>query len=278
MLETPLISFVDPLFGGDKKQTLPLLDALRGSDIRFTFYTRVDVLDEEVFAALGDNCNLMFVGLEAVSESSLIYMNKTHNAEQYIAKMGETMRLAFKYGVTPQIGIIPNYPLNRRQDVDSIFEYLDHLRRTHDEMDPQGPGFYTTPFGYHIWPGLPHYKDIEMLEAMGMQWSPGFENTYHGITVDQRLRRDVTAASREYSHQDFITDRFKFYGKAHKTPLALENIDNYNLGFMNAAEQRIVRLDNRPLHWVDPEQTVLDTKGMYLERLKGRPSPLRPAQ
>ena len=117
-----------------------------------------------------------------------------------------------------------------------------------------------------------------MLEAMGMQWAPGFENTYHGITVDQRLRRDVTAASREYSHQDFITDRFKFYGKAHKTPLALENIDNYNLGFMNAAEQRIVRLDNRPLHWVDPEQTVLDTKGMYLERLKGRPSPLRPAQ
>ena len=94
VLETPLISFVDPLFGGDKKQTLPLLDALRGNDIRFTFYTQVDVLDEEVFAALGDNCNLMFVGLEAVSESSLIYMNKTHNAEQYIAKMGETMRLA----------------------------------------------------------------------------------------------------------------------------------------------------------------------------------------
>ena len=49
-LNTPLVSFVDPLFGGDKKQTIPLLDALRGSDIKFTFYTRVDVLDEATFA------------------------------------------------------------------------------------------------------------------------------------------------------------------------------------------------------------------------------------
>ena len=37
-LNTPLVSFVDPLFGGDKKQTIPLLDALRGatSSSRFT--------------------------------------------------------------------------------------------------------------------------------------------------------------------------------------------------------------------------------------------------
>ena len=271
VLNTPLISFVDPLFGGDKKQTIPLLDALRGSDIKFTFYTRVDVLDEETFAALGDNCNLMFVGLEAVSESSLIYMNKTHNADLYIKKMGETMRLSFKYGVTPQIGLIPNYPLNRRQDVDAIFQYLDHLRAMHDEMDADGPGFYTTPFGYHIWPGLPHYRDIEMLEAMGMACAPGFAPDYHGIPVSPLLRRDVTDASSTYSQQEFLTDRFKFYGKAHKTRKALENIDNYNLGFMNAAENRIVRLDDKPLLWVDEDQTILDTAAMYTERLRGRP-------
>ena len=52
----------------------------------------------------------MFVGLEAVSDSSLVYMNKTHNSELHIKKMGETMRLSFKYGA-PQICIIPNYPL-----------------------------------------------------------------------------------------------------------------------------------------------------------------------
>ena len=91
-LNTPLVSFVDPLFGGDKKQTIPLLDALRGGDIKFTFYTRVDVLDEATFA-MSENCNLMFVGLEAVN-SSLVYMNKTHNSELYIKKMGETMRLS----------------------------------------------------------------------------------------------------------------------------------------------------------------------------------------
>ena len=94
---------------------------MRGSDIRFTFYTRVDVLDRETFAALGDNCNLMFVGLEAVTEGALVYMNKTHNVEQYMLKMDETMKLAFEFGVTPQIGLIPNYPLNRRADVDQIF-------------------------------------------------------------------------------------------------------------------------------------------------------------
>jgi radical SAM superfamily enzyme YgiQ (UPF0313 family) len=275
VLDTPLISFVDPLFGGDKKQTLPLLDAIRGSDIRFTFYTRVDVLDEQVFAGLGDNCNLMFVGLEAVSESSLTYMNKTHNADMYIKKMGETMRLAFQYGVTPQIGIIPNYPLNRKQDVDSIFKYLDHLRAMHDEMDPNGPGFYTTPFGYHIWPGLPHFKDIEMLEAMGMSSAPGFAPRYHGLPVSPLFRRDVTAASKDYSHEAFLTDRFRFYGKAHKTPQALKNIDNYNLGFMNAAQNRIVRLDDKPLIWLDDEQNVLDTAAMYKERLKGRPGRLQ---
>ena len=103
VMETPLVSFVDPLFGGDKKQTIPLLDAMRGSDIRFTFYTRVDVLDRETFAALGDNCNLMFVGLEAVTEGALVYMNKTHNVEQYMAKMDETMKLAFEFEVTPQM-------------------------------------------------------------------------------------------------------------------------------------------------------------------------------
>ena len=272
VMETPLVSFVDPLFGGDKKQTIPLLDAMRGSDIRFTFYTRVDVLDRETFAALGDNCNLMFVGLEAVTEGALVYMNKTHNVEQYMAKMDETMKLAFEFGVTPQIGLIPNYPLNRRADVDQIFGYLDHLRTLPDEMDEQGPGFFTTPFGYHIWPGLPHYRDLNMLESMGMTHAPAFDAEHHGIPVDLRLRRDVMNASKSYTHDDFISDKFKLYGRAHKTPLAHQNLGNYNLGFMNARMKQIVRLDGKPLRWVDESQQVLDVSAMYVERLMGRPS------
>ena len=148
----------------------------------------------------------------------------------------------------------------------------------HDEMDPNGPGFYTTPFGYHIWPGLPHYKDIEMLQAMGMSCEPGFAADYHGIAITPLLRRDVADASSTYSKEDFMTDRFRFYGKAHKTQRAIENIDNYNLGFMNAAQKRIVRLDDKPLRWVDEEQTVLDTAGMYEERLRGRPTALLNSQ
>ena len=132
--------------------------------------------------------------------------------------------------------------------------------------------FFTTPFGYHIWPGLPHYRDLNMLESMGMTHAPAFDADHHGIPVDLRLRRDVMNASKSYTHDDFISDKFKLYGRAHKTPLAHQNLGNYNLGFMNARMKQIVRLDGKPLRWVDESQQVLDVSAMYVERLMGRPS------
>ena len=47
---------------------------------------------------------------------------------------------------------------------------------------------------------------------------------------------------------------------------------------MNAAQKRIVRLDDKPLRWVDEEQTMLDTAAMYEERLRGRPTALLNSQ
>ena len=147
-------------------------------------------------------------------------MNKTHNAEQYIAKMGETMRLAFRYGVTPQIGIIPNYPLNRRQDVDSIFEYLDHLRRMRrngpndQDSTPRRLAIIFSP----VCPTTRISRCFRRWVCVGLRLC-GQLSRIEGCTTPKR--RD--AASKEYSHQDFLTDRFKFYGKAHKTPLAIKN-------------------------------------------------------
>ena len=79
-------------------------------------------------------------------------------------------------------------------------------------------------------------------------------------------------ASKSYTHEDFMSDKFKLYGKAHKTPLAHQNLGNYNLGFMNARMGQIVRLDGKPLRWVDDAQQVLDVGAMYVERLMGRPT------
>ena len=111
---------------------------------------------------------------------------------------------------------------------------------------------------------------------MSTQWSPGFENTYHGITVDQRSEEMLQPPHGNMS-PGLCNRPIQVLRKATRLH-SRSRTQTTTIWLHECGEQRIVRLDNRPLHWVDPEQTVLDTKGMYLERLKGRPSPLRPAQ
>jgi radical SAM superfamily enzyme YgiQ (UPF0313 family) len=266
-IDTPFVSFVDPLFGADKKVTLPLLRGLKERGIKYTLYTRADILDEEAFELMEGQCRLMFIGLEAVTESSLMYMNKTHNVSLYMQQMQQTMELCFRYGVTPQVGVIPNYPLNTRNDVDAMFGYFEELRALHDRVTDHGPGFLTTIFNFHIWPGLPHYDNLEKLEEQGLTWVSGFPSTYHGESVNQELRRDVRDASSTYSADEFTVDRFKLYGLAHQTPEAVENISNYVIGYSNSTEARHIRTDGHEIIWTDADRDVMDMRAMYRQRM-----------
>lgn len=262
-------SFVDPLFGFDEKHTLELLRGIRERGIRFSMYTRADALTRPMFELMEGSCALAFLGLEAFTEEALSYMGKTKNIPKYKEKMRETARLAFEHGVTPQVGVIPNYPLNRQRDVDKIFSFFDELTELHESICPEeGPGFLLSVFCYTIWYGLPHFHELEQLEGRGMTWGPGFPDEYHGEPVNPDLRRDVRDASPEYSHAQFVEDRPKLYGRALRTPAAMRHeYDCYSLGFVNSQAGTCVRGDGKPLVWSDDDKDVLDMKSMYDERI-----------
>jgi hypothetical protein len=132
-----------------------------------------------------------------------------------------------------------------------------------------GPGFLVTVFGYTIWHGLPHARDLADLEARGMTWAPGFPADYHGEPVAVDLRRDVRDASPDYTYQEFVEDRQRLYGKALATERArAHQADCYTLGFMNSATSTFVRLDGEPLVWTDGDHDVLDVKAMYDARIR----------
>jgi len=264
------VSFVDPLFGHDSRQAAPLLEGLRDRGVRYSLYTRVDTLGPELFERMAGHCALIFIGLEAFTGDVLTYMKKTRSPARYEDAMRRTARLAFEHGVTPQIGVIPNYPLNRRADVERIFRFFDELAELHESVCPRdGPGFLVTVFGYTIWHGLPHARDLADLEARGMTWAPGFPADYHGEPVAVDLRRDVRDASPDYTYQEFVEDRQRLYGKALATERArAHQADCYTLGFMNSATSTFVRLDGEPLVWTDGDHDVLDVKAMYDARIR----------
>ena len=263
------VSFVDPLFGFDSKHTERLLQGLRERGIRYSMYTRTDVLTPAMFELMDGHCALTFFGLEAFTEDALSYMGKTKNVAKYKERMRTTARLAFEHGVTPQIGVIPNYPLNRQRDVDGIFSFFDEMTELHEALCPDdGPGFLLSVFCYTIWYGLSHYDDLESLERKGMTWEPGFPAEYFGERVEVDLRRDVCDASPEYRHAQFLEDRPKLYGRALKTTKAkIHEYDCYSLGFFNAGTGMCIRGDGEPLIWTDNDQDVLDMKAMYDGRI-----------
>ena len=276
----PYVSFVDPLFGADPKLALPVLAAMRERGVRYTLYTRADILTPEMFKLMEGHCAMFFLGLEAASESSLKHMNKAHNVSRYMGKMRQTARLAFEHGVTPQVGLIPNYPLNRQEDADAVFKFLSELTVLHGSIHATGgPGFLVTVFGFCIWYGLPHHRNLAKLESQGMTWAPGFPETYHGERVDPELRRDVRDASPDYSHNAYLRDRKRLYASALATPMAMAHqADHYSLGFVDTRESLFVRLDGRPLVWTDADEDVLDVKQMHDERIAGGPELLTTMQ
>ena len=265
----PLIVLVDPYLTRAKYATPASWDP---SDTRPT-YTRADTLTPAMFDLMEGNCPLFFIGLEAVTEAALEYMNKADSAAKYMAKMRTTMERCFAHGVTPQLGVIPNYPKNTKADVEAIFSFLDELHELHARMCPSGgAGFLMTVFDYHIWYGLPHQRNLAALEALGMTWEPSFPASYHGEPVPVALRRDVRDASAGYSWDEYCADKLALYGKGLRTPRAEAHLaDRYNMGFVNAAAGRIVRLDGEPVTWTDDEQNVLDVKAMHDARIAAAP-------
>ena len=261
------VSFVDPLFGADRKRAIPLMDAMRERGLRYTFYTRADVLDDSLFPRMAGHCGLMFLGFEGASVESLEYMNKTGRPDRYLANMFHTVERCFAHGITPQIGVMPDYPMNTRRDVDAILPVLDQLEVLHDRTDANGPGFLMTVFNYHIWYGSPHHEQLADLESKGLEWRPGFADTHHGEPVSLELRRDVIRPSPEYSPEDVQVDRGRLYGAARMTPLANDHLKNYVVGYSNSREGRHVRVDGKPMRWTDDDRDVIDLRGMFEERL-----------
>jgi radical SAM superfamily enzyme YgiQ (UPF0313 family) len=105
--------FMDALFGNRHGWLTEFTNELikRGSPLRWTFQTRVDVLRNCDFFALKEaGCYVIHVGLESFSPTTLLRMAKTRTPEKYLSDFKNLMQSANAAGIDIEFNILFGIP------------------------------------------------------------------------------------------------------------------------------------------------------------------------
>lgn len=141
----------DPLFGASRQRLDVLLPHLEASNLSFLYESRVDTLDPaeipRIRSAGGD---LVYLGLEAASESTLLRMNKVPSAKsahRYLARAREVIEACAESDVVPVVGVLNPIPGDRAADLDETLRFLGELNEL-AEAGAKRAGTDIRPFFY----------------------------------------------------------------------------------------------------------------------------------
>lgn len=131
------IAFWDDSFTCNKKHTLELMAALATvPGLTFSCLTRLDLIDEEILAALHKaGCNTILFGIESGSDRLLALMNKRMTRQQ----IREKTRLVTAAGISWLGFFIMGYPGETREEILDTLDFMKELDPSYAEINIFNP-------------------------------------------------------------------------------------------------------------------------------------------
>lgn len=185
----------DPLFGASSRRLAALLPLLAATRLNFLFESRVDTLRPADLPAIRQaGGDLVYLGLEAVSDRSLLAIGKVRSAAaaaRYRERALALVAACAAADVLPVIGVLVPVPGDQPDTLEQTLGFLVELDRL-AEAEGQRAGTGIRPFfhafPYRVDPGTAAWDDFPHQAAqLGTTLSAGED--------DPRQEREVLKAS-----------------------------------------------------------------------------------
>lgn len=205
-----LLMLSDPLFGLDYKSCSEMVRVFNSMGFEYQFGTRCDVFHEKLYKEMGQNCRLIFFGLESASPTRLLQMLKTKNPDQYLQNMLDQIERCFKNNIFATMAIMINYPRNTKEDLDMIVEFNGKIRK---RMEPyeEYKGYLFRTYPFYIYHGDYYQTILSDLEKKGVTYRSVYPTMYHGIQIPKDFELEIQNSSYDLK----VNELYDYWDKIH---------------------------------------------------------------
>lgn len=168
----------DALFGVSRPRLAAICAALEGSGLEFLAESRVDVLHPDDLPRLrAAGCNMIYFGLEAASQRSLVELDKIDGRPQRHARYVEGAKAlteaCLRNNVLPVFGVLNPVPGDTADDLAQSLALVRDLagiaKRLGKAANGIAPCFHAFPLRFDA--GAPYERREPELRAAGVRWS-----------------------------------------------------------------------------------------------------------
>lgn len=189
--------FADAYFGLQPAWMREFLSGLheRAYSTQYWAECRTDTLDDTILDAIAELPFTLYFGVESLSPSTLLAMNKTRRPQEYIESVKATVRQCCERDIPLELGFIMNHPGETR---DSFRETLANLAEMIDENNPIC--FTAHAFAFKLYPGNEVYSNFGAYQRQYGTWCADRE---WWLRDEPRIRR---YAERLMGSQDLVDE------------------------------------------------------------------------
>lgn len=168
----------DAVFGVSRTRLTHICAALQGSGFEFLAESRVDVLrPDDVPKLRAAGCNMVYFGLEAASQRSLVALDKIDDTPErharYVQGAKALTEACLRNDVLPVFGVLDPVPGDTAQDLAQSLALGEELAAIAKRLGPAAHGiapcFHAFPLRFD--PGAPYERHEDELRAAGVEWS-----------------------------------------------------------------------------------------------------------
>ncbi len=169
----------DPLFGAQRPRLWEICDALAPTGLKFLAESRVDVLHPDDVPHLARaGCTLMYFGLEAVTQRSLLEIEKIDGRpsrhRRYLEGARNVIEACLRHDILPVLGVLQPVPGDTPAELEEALAFLTELAGIAARLGPAahglGPCFHAFPL--RLDRGAPYERQLGRLAQAGVTWSP----------------------------------------------------------------------------------------------------------
>lgn len=170
----------DPLFGINSRRVKKICRIIKDADYSFAYETRADVLPPSMIPEIRNaGGEVMLLGLESASKSTLLRMNKLADEPQYdkyIQNATKLLDMCFQHDVTPMLSLMLGYPGDTERDLQSTVDFLNKSIELHRQYNPNedaGVGLMICPHIVFISPQSQLFNQLDDYKKKGLSYEEG---------------------------------------------------------------------------------------------------------
>jgi radical SAM superfamily enzyme YgiQ (UPF0313 family) len=170
--------FMEPIFGLDRRWTEAFANEIEQSGLEFYWgaQTRVGQLSEAELARLGRlGCRVLYYGLENYAPAQLARMDKTRNAESYLATFDRDIAHCASNGIIVETNILFGYPGETEETLEQNERGMRETRRRYPNTSvnlnlfrplPSTKGLQDSDLGEDAWLLIPDWWETGILPGV----------------------------------------------------------------------------------------------------------------